>query len=540
MVVRGAWIVRHCVLVSCLCAAQAGPAAAGDFVFADGFDIDLVNAFFVSPDGFDGNPGTRAQPFLTIDTGIAAAHANPSMHTVAVAAGTYGDSVPLANGVEVFGHFQAATWVRDPTLVSAINGTVFDGPHARSVSAENITARTTLDGFVIYGPIDANPGGNSYAIYVAGANANLHITHNVIFAGRGGPGKAGSPGSDGSDGSDGATYSTALDSFTATGTGLCNVSNNRAAAGGGSLTCAGGDDVSGGNGGGNNCTPLLNTQTSTSLSPASAGQSGAGASGGTGGAAGGRGYDAQFNGSVCTVPNNGSLLPMDGADGSGGGTGGDASSGGAGCATSLGSIVGGHWSAGAAATGSSGANGAGGGGGGAGGGAACNGGTCTKDLLGGHGGGGASGGCGGAGGSAGGSAGGAFAIFIVGGSAPDISSNTLFRGDGGDGGSGGGGGVGGLGGNGTQGGQTGALTCSGAGGRGGDGGDGGHGSGGGGGCGGGSFGIYASGIGAPNYCTTAGNASFGGFAGVGGAGGPSLAHPGGDGQAGVLADCVFQ
>src|SRR4029450_2571730 len=100
------------------------------------------------------------------------------------------------------------------------------------------------------GAINGNIGGNSYAIYVSNANANLRITNNVIFAGRGGPGMAGSPGTDGSDGVDATAYSTALDSFTATGTGLCNTSNNRAASGGGSLTCLARENVGGGNGGG--------------------------------------------------------------------------------------------------------------------------------------------------------------------------------------------------------------------------------------------------------------------------------------------------
>lgn len=541
MVAWCAWLFRrgNVALLVLLCAAQSPRAVAGDFIFADGFDIDLGNAFFVSNDGSNANPGTRDLPFQTIATGIAAAAADPVKHTVAVAAGSYGESIGLADGVSLFGHFQPGTWVRDPTTLTVINGFTASGIHDRTVLATNITSPTTFDGFVIYGAINASIAGNSYAIYVVNSDANLRISGNVIFAGRGGPGMAGSPGTDGSDGSDGATYSTSLDSFTATGTGFCNTSNNRAASGGGLLSCPAGDDVSGGNGGGNNCTPSINTQNSTSLSVATAGQPADGASGGSAGGTGTRGYDSSFDGSTCFVPNNGgNLLPMFGSDGANGGNGGDAV-GVAGCTAPLGTVVGGDWSGGGASSGSAGSNGAGGGGGGAGGGAACSGGTCTKDILGGHGGGGASGGCAGSGGGGGGAGGGAFAIFIIGAAAPVISGNTMFLGDGGDGGNGGGGGVGGLGGHGTQGGQTGTLTCSGKGGRGGDGGSGGQGSGGGGGCGGASVGIYTSGIGSPNYCTTGNNFGIGGFAGTGGAGGLSLANPGGDGQAGVHAACSF-
>jgi hypothetical protein len=531
---------RRCalLLLAGLWSAHARHAAAGDFVFADGFDIDLANAFFVSTDGADDNPGTRAQPFQTITAGIAAAAADPLRHTVAVAAGSYAESVTLADGVSVFGHFQPASWLRDPTTFSAISGAAFAGPHARSVSAANITAPTVFDGFLVYGAINSTPGGNSYAIYVTGASANLRISNNVIFAGRGGPGGTGSPGGDGGDGSDGGAYSTALDAFIATGSGVCNISNNRPASGAGLLTCADdADDISGGNGGGNNCTPVLSTRNSTTTSPATAGQPGAGGS--SAGGAGASGYDSAFNGSVCTVPDSGGTpLPMAGSDGSAGGAGADAAGAG-GCNAPAGSIVAGNWVGGGAVSGSRGSNGAGGGGGGAGGGAACTGGTCTKDLLGGHGGGGGAGGCGGSGGGAGGSGGGAFGVFIFGGAAPQVRDNLLFRGDGGDGGNGGSGGVGGFGGNGSQGGQTGALSCSGAGGRGGDGGNGGSGAGGGGGCGGASIAIYTSGVGTPDYCIGANNASIGGFAGSAGTGGGSLANPGGAGQAGLLADCSF-
>ncbi|HSE13815.1 MAG TPA: DUF1565 domain-containing protein, partial [Rudaea sp.] len=197
-----AWCARiirrgNVALLALLCAAHPSHVVAGDFIFADGFDIDLENAFFVSSDGSDANPGTRALPFQTIATGIAAAAADPIKHTVAVAGGSYGESVVLADGVSAFGHFQPAAWVRDPTVATVINGSATSGVHARTVLAANIASPTTFDGFVVYGAINGNIAGNSYAIYVANSNANLRISNNVIFTGRGGPGMAGSPGTDG-------------------------------------------------------------------------------------------------------------------------------------------------------------------------------------------------------------------------------------------------------------------------------------------------------------------------------------------------------
>ncbi len=513
--------------------------AANDIVFEDGFDIDFSNAFYVSPQGLDTNAGTRGSPFLTITKAIDSAAADGVKHTVIVANGTYGESVTLADGVSVYGQYDSSTWIRDTSANSIINGVAPSGSHESAVVASNITSPTMFEHFLVVGPGNQNAGGDSYAIYASNSNANLVITRNIIFGGHGGQGLAGTPGSSGSAGVNGAANSGSLDSFTTTGTGKCDTSNDRSASGGGSLTC-GADDVSGGDGGGNNCTPIRSTQDSTSASPATAGQ--AGGAGTSAGAAGVSGYDSELSGTTCYLPIDGNtfqVLPLAGSAGNDGDHGNDGT-GVAGCTAPGGSVAGDNWIGGAAPAGNGGIDGAGGGGGAAGGGAACTtDGTC-KDMLGGHGGGGGSGGCAGSGGGGGNGGGGAFDIFIVGsGSAPVVTGNLLFRGNGGDGGNGGSGGVGGLGGGGGFGGQVGALFCTGAGGSGGSGGNGGSGSGGGGGCGGGSYGIYTYGVGTPAYCTSANNTMVGGNAGFGGAGGLSLAHPGGAGQDGQLAGCSF-
>jgi len=482
--------------------------------------------------------GTGNHPCRTITQGLTRA-TSTGRPRVLVADATYNEAVTLVDGKHLFGGYRADTWERHlATTSTIIQGSSSTANHDLTVIAYAIASPTVFEGFVIRGSANAKAGGNSYALYVSSSSANLTIRNNQIFGGRGGPGAAGASGLNGATGVNAASYTAnAYDAFTSTGAGACSSSNNRAAYGGGVRTCAGVDDVGGGHGGGNNCTPQRSTQSSTALSPATAGQPGAGASGGAAGLPGTRGWDADLNGNLCLLPVlGGNVMPMFGTDGNSGAAGGNAS-GVTGCTSAAGSVVAGHWVGGSAPSGLVASNGGGGGGGGAGGGATCSSG-CPGGaaFLGGHGGGAGTGGCGGSGGGGGGTGGGAFAIFIAGGTPPTISNNQVVLGGGGNGGGGGLGGAGGLGGDGGAGGDNEVSFCTGKGGRGGDGGDGGAGSGGGGGCGGSSFGIYSSGIGAPAYCGS--NQLSGGSAGAGGNGGYSAGSSGGNGQAGVVNACT--
>jgi hypothetical protein len=478
--------------------------------------------------------GTGNHPCRTIAFGITRA-TSLSRANLRIADGTYLEPVTLVTGKHLFGGYRAATWERHlATTSTVIQGVTSTGNHDVTVTATNVS-NATLEGFVVRGSFNTKPGGNSYAIYISGGSSTLAIRSNQIFAGRGGPGAAGAAGANGLTGVNGAgSVSGSYDSFVATGTGTCNVSNNRQYSNGGVRMC-GTNNVSGGNGGGNRCPPA-GDYTQYSGINGFAGNAGAAPGGGAAGGVAQAGWDGvldqQGGGSTCFLP----APPMFGADGAlgqpgahGGGVGG--------CSNAAGSVVAGQWISGSAAAGTLGANGGGGAGGGAGGGGHCiNCGGNGKDQIGAHGGGGGSGGCGGAGGGPGGSGGGVFGIFIVGGTAPTISGNTIQRGAGGAGGDGGIGGAGGLGGNGGNGGAQASLLCSGKAGRGGDGGAAGHGSGGGGGCGGSSFAIYTSGVGTPAYCGT--NTVSGGASGQGGAGGYSGGNSGGNGAAGVLQGCT--
>jgi hypothetical protein len=546
-------------------------------MFANGFDAPTTSAFYVSPAGLDTNAGSAAAPFLTITKGIAAAAADPGKPPVFVANGVYNESITLASGVSVFGQYHAGTWVLDPTSYSIIDGVASQGNNDRTVDASNVGSLTAFDRFVVFGSDNTKAGGNSYAIYVSNSSANLELTNNVIFAGHGGPGADGATSPAGSAGVGGsgrspnlAVADAAYDSKDASaGSGECDVVNNRQYSNGGALSC-GGTPVNGGDGGGNRCPvksfcDIGDPNFGCLQSPINfhwneyTGIDGmAGIAGGGGGGTAGAGafagddmiqvYAPFYSGYICFLPTDtdGDGSQTYGLNGSNGGNGADGA-GVVGCTAATGSVIGVDWIGGSAPAGNVGDNGGGGGGGGAGGGGKCQATaghtTCTdgggKDTLGAHGGGGGSGGCGGDGGGGGGSGGGAFGIFIVGGVAPVVTGNTVFGGSGGGGGAGGNGATGGSGGLGALGGSAGVpfVFCTDAAGRGGNGGAGGYGAGGGGGCGGASFGIYTSGIGTPDYCTS--NAVGDGSAGAGGTGGLSRVNPGGAGQAGVEVACSF-
>lgn len=459
---------------------------------------------------------------------------------VRVADGRYNEAVTLVNGKNLLGGYNPKTWQRHvSTTNTVIEGVSSSFNHDRTIIASGITSPTVFEGFVVRGSHNTKVAGNSYAIYVSGSTANLEIRGNVIHGGTGGPGPQGTSafggGASTSDGigrtsGNAATY----DAKITTGSDQCDASNTRNHTNGG-IWIAGVDNISGGNGGGNSC-PTSSTLTEMSAADGLAGQPGAGPGGGTGGLGGAGGFDFRLesSGTVCVVAVGSSQVGTNGGHGGNGANGSAVS----GATSGAGTVVGSHWVGAPGTTGSIGSNGGGGGGGGAGGGAYWVAPPDGKDHLGGHGGGGGAGGNGGGAGGAGAAGGGAFGIFIVG-DAPVVSDNAIVRGTGGTGGSGGTGGVGLNGGRGAPGGLS-EIFCAGAAGRGGDGGRGGFGSGGGGGAGGASYGIYTSGAGTPNYCTTANNTINGGTAGAGGPGGSSPGNAGGAGVSGALATCSFQ
>ena len=466
--------------------------------------------------------GDGHYPCASVSHGLSRA-SSTGKGQVLVAGGSYGESVTLIAGVDLLGGYNSANWSRDWDVnLTVIQAPAGDG-HRRSVIADGITESTVLQGFAVYGRSATEQAMNSYGIWAHGCSDALQILDNEIYAGDGAPGAQGSAGSSGLDGTPGSPGVDAMEPGN-----KCNITSGGGE--GGARTC-GAVSVNGGAGGDAVCSPQADTQTS--------GQDGdEGDNNGIGaGLGGGGGWDGATSGTcgLCSLPDE----SMTGGHGTNGSDGTDGALGG-GCSDAVGSVVDGHWVAGAGSTGAAGTAGGGGGGGGAGGGGedtSIGQGSCYDDL-GGTGGGGGSGACGGSEGLGGGGGGASFGVFISGGSsAPVLSGNTVEIGYGGSGGAGGSGGVGGSGGDGAAGGvkQTGLYVfCTGDAGSGGDGGAGGHGGGGGGGCGGAAVGIWASDYGGGATGYSAGNSFVGGSSGgSAGAGGASLGNSGEDGQVGL-------
>ncbi|MBK7858450.1 MAG: hypothetical protein IPJ65_07465 [Archangiaceae bacterium] len=470
-----------CTFVS---AADLPDLAFGD-ANCDGIDGEVGNGIFVSPQGLDGNPGTRAAPKKTVQAGILAAVAG-SKRDVYVAAGTYTEQVQMAADKGVYGGYLAADWSRGTANVSSVAGVLT--PLAIS-SANN--ARVQLMTFIGNTPVGA--GQSSYGAWIINSTGVV-LEGVTVRAGNGTPGSAGTAGATGASGGAGQVGQPGAEDSDF----VCTTNAAPTPGPGGTNGTCG---RTGGRGG----------------APGKAGSTGSDGLPGVGGTPGGSGVPAE-QGNI--APGN----PYVGSAGSPGAPGGHGTS-----ATGFGSISGAGYALANATAGGSGSHGNGGGGGGGGGG-----GTVNCDSYGGAGAGGGAGGCGGAFGLAGMSGGAAVAIFLFNASVT-ATSCTLQTGNGGDGGRGGTGGTGGTGG-------AGGVASNGAGNeygnsseqddgsngaRGGRGGNGGRGGDGGGGGGGPSIGVLRGG--ASTWAATAPIYVLG----QGGAGGASL---GGTGATGVRAN----
>jgi len=405
----------------------------------DGIDGDIAKSFFVALSGSDANPGTMAAPFRSIQTAINSAAAHGAKKHVLVGRGNYLESVTLADGVSLFGQYDAAGgWSR-----SASNTTSITSSETVAVSVANYLGTGAIEGFTISSGNAAAPGTSSRAIVLEQAGSGLSIRHNSIVVGDGASGVAGSHGTAGAAGGNGSPGQFGCDGCTGGGFG----------GSGGSSACSAGGGAGGRGGWG--------------------GEYGQNGQPSPGGMSGGEGGSA----SVC-LDYSYAYPGVDAFDS------GDGLNGGVPSASNQqrGMLSGTQWLALGGFGGGTGSPGRGGGGGGGGGG-------ILGDRLcapgrGGGGGGGGAGGCSGTGGAGGGGGGGSIGIMAINSQAV-IASNFISTRTGGAGGSGGSGGAGGMYGAHGLGGR--AVHDGGAGGWGGRGGAGGCGGGGGGGM---SVGIF--------------------------------------------------
>jgi len=439
---------------------------------------------FVSRAGADSAAGSRSAPFLTLQTAIN--KAAPNQADVYVSAGTYPEAITLANGVSIFGGFDASKeWRR-----AAANQTIIAAPSALAVSAAAVTVPLELQMVNIRSAAATVPGASSVGVSVANSSARIALRDSSITAGAGAAAAATLSGGLGASGGRGGNGTTG-------GRGL-----------GGSSSCA-----AGGSGG-----------------PAVSGthDGNPGASGVTtlGGGAGGHGGSAATGAGACRVPfSHGNSAPDDAVAGLSGAAGFN------GVASALlGSFSGAAYAPPSGAAGSAGSHGGGGGGGGSGSGDSSGCGLSCCDATSGGGGGGGGAGCAGGSGNGGLGGGGSFAVVSVA-SNLAIENSKLSSGTGGAGGAGGAGGFGGSGGGGGTGGSSGGQTAGdGAPGKAGS--SGGGGGGGGGGAGGPSICVAHVGT-VPSMTGMTCVRAAGGAGGAGGVGARGLAPAG---SSGLTAD----
>ncbi|HOU54850.1 MAG TPA: hypothetical protein PLQ97_13060 [Myxococcota bacterium] len=472
----------------------------------DGMDGVASKGVFVDAatgDDQDNFLGDRGHPFKTISAAIAFAASREDRRDVFVSRGQYREQVILAEGVNLYGGYDAAgNWQRNiernKTQIS------WDGaePSAvRAVVAMNIIGATDFDGFYVKAASASLSGSSSYGMYVYHCSGGLRIRNNTIEGGNGADGRGGRDGTYGLNGTNGGTGSNSFEyencSF------LCNVAdyNANAVPGNGGTSPCGQNGGKGGRGG----------KSDQSGEAGVAGQVNGGAQGSAGGPQS-RGGDGQPGRSG----NSGSR-------GSGGAPGGGLNP------SSL-------WVPANGQDGGDGEHGRGGGGGGGGGGdSGCSFGIFLCKSAGASGGGGGGGGCGGIGGKGGSGGGSSFGLFVLEAS-PVIERNVLASQNGGNGGYGGAGGEGGKGGQAGAGGSP-VDDDGGAGGNGGKGGDGGRGGAGGGGAGGLTYPLYILGGSSSPQCSR-NEYQVNGFPGAGGEGGDGLANKGADGSSGQIFGAV--
>ena len=438
-------------------------------------------AHFVSPDGDDGDDGTRKNPYRTIQRAIDVAAAEGG--DVYVAVGRYEESVQLAPKVGVYGGFDPQTWLRDlQSRATEIAGHA-DALGMRFTVRGDDTDGLTLEGLTIEGQDTEEPEASSVGLWMR-ASTSVVVRNCSIRGGRGGDGRDGGPGIPGANGTTGNDGDDAncedLDATCGCVSGFEPLL----------VGCTpGGSAVSGsGRGGWSGVFVACDGGDGTGIRGGDGGSGGKGAGGA--GEDGGDGEDGVTGLDALAGEAFGSLNPATTwyayrpADSRGGGSGGPG-------------------------------GGGGGGGGGAGGALA----------PGGCGGGGGSGGGAGGGGGLGGygtGGGGSFAVYLASGSKLTLVDCDVTGGTGGDGGAGGDGGPGGTGRPGGSGGDGILNGDGGHGGRGGDGGRGGHGGGGGGGP---SIGILTQGS---SVAVLEGSTEV--KAGTGGTGGASSGNVGNPGE----------
>jgi hypothetical protein len=171
----------------------------------DGIDGDASRAIFVSPMGSDSNPGTMAQPKRTIQNAVTTAAASSPPRDVYVAAGTYTGQVTLANGVSIYGGYDASTmpWGR-----GMMNSTTLDSGSTTAVLGSGLAMPVTLQLMTIRAANATAAGASSYGVRLADCSGRVTIEACNVIAGNGADGANGLSGRSGNTGQAGGNGGT--------------------------------------------------------------------------------------------------------------------------------------------------------------------------------------------------------------------------------------------------------------------------------------------------------------------------------------------
>ncbi|MCZ7586821.1 MAG: DUF1565 domain-containing protein [Deltaproteobacteria bacterium] len=137
---------------------------------------DDSNGFFVDgAGGDDGDAGTKAAPFATIQKGVDEAEAVDGGLNVYIAAGTYNEDV-TSTGASLFGGYEASGWTRDPDA----NVTTVNGQTTHGLQVTLNTDPVVVDGLVINGKSSIPAACAGLAV---GFAADVHISNNTLRGG---------------------------------------------------------------------------------------------------------------------------------------------------------------------------------------------------------------------------------------------------------------------------------------------------------------------------------------------------------------------
>ncbi len=186
---------------------DGGADASSDVVVTDANDagdctaraVDDATGVFVTVNGADTSTcGTRAEPCMTIQTGINQAKLN-AHSTVYIARGTYVESISLADGITLEGGWDTAslTWIPvcDTTKVSAVKITM---PSATNVVVAIGGGTAGLRYVSVIGKASAQASESVYGIFAT--NATLTLDTISVSVNAGGDGASGIVGDAGAQG----------------------------------------------------------------------------------------------------------------------------------------------------------------------------------------------------------------------------------------------------------------------------------------------------------------------------------------------------